>query len=120
MQYVCSVRNVCPSGRAGCHQPSALQVRLKREVLDTTLRALHNAKRAAPGAGGPSPEGLAGEAWYVQQASRAVNQAMGRVIRHRGDYGAIILADERFKVRTSFHPKHCLNGAAVSRAQRDV
>ena len=75
------------------------QVRLKREVLDTALRALHNAKRAAPGAGGPNPEGLAGEAWYVQQAARAVNQAMGRVIRHRGDYGAIILADERFKVR---------------------
>jgi regulator of telomere elongation helicase 1 len=27
---------------------------------------------------------------------RAVNQALGRVIRHRSDYGAIILADERF------------------------
>lgn len=27
---------------------------------------------------------------------RAINQAMGRVIRHRHDYGAIILADERF------------------------
>jgi len=27
---------------------------------------------------------------------RAVNQAVGRVIRHRNDYGAIILADERF------------------------
>jgi regulator of telomere elongation helicase 1 len=32
----------------------------------------------------------------VQQAVRAVNQAMGRVIRHRYDYGAILLADERF------------------------
>jgi Helicase C-terminal domain len=28
---------------------------------------------------------------------RAINQAMGRVIRHRLDYGAIILADERFR-----------------------
>lgn len=28
---------------------------------------------------------------------RAINQAMGRVIRHRHDYGAIILADERFR-----------------------
>ena len=27
---------------------------------------------------------------------RAVNQAMGRVIRHRWDYGAVILADKRF------------------------
>jgi len=28
---------------------------------------------------------------------RAVNQAMGRVIRHRRDYGAIIMCDERFQ-----------------------
>ena len=27
---------------------------------------------------------------------RAVNQALGRVIRHRNDFGAVILADERF------------------------
>ena len=38
---------------------------------------------------------LTGEEWYVQQASRAVNQAVGRVIRHRHDFGAIILCDER-------------------------
>lgn len=34
--------------------------------------------------------------WYTQQASRAVNQALGRVIRHRGDWGAILLCDDRF------------------------
>ena len=28
---------------------------------------------------------------------RAVNQAMGRVIRHRRDYGAVIMCDERFQ-----------------------
>lgn len=39
---------------------------------------------------------LSGEDWYNQQASRAVNQAVGRVIRHRHDYGAIIFCDERF------------------------
>jgi hypothetical protein len=33
---------------------------------------------------------------YVQQGLRAVNQAMGRVIRHRWDYGAVLLADARF------------------------
>ncbi|GAA6102470.1 regulator of telomere elongation helicase 1 isoform X1 [Tachysurus ichikawai] len=40
---------------------------------------------------------LSGQEWYRQQASRAVNQAIGRVIRHREDYGAIFLCDYRFK-----------------------
>ncbi|KAJ8369653.1 hypothetical protein SKAU_G00096810 [Synaphobranchus kaupii] len=40
---------------------------------------------------------LSGQEWYRQQASRAVNQAIGRVIRHRDDYGAIFLCDHRFK-----------------------
>lgn len=39
---------------------------------------------------------LSGLEWYNQQASRAVNQAIGRVLRNRYDYGAIILVDERF------------------------
>lgn len=39
---------------------------------------------------------LSGADWYNQQASRAVNQALGRVIRHRNDFGAILLCDERF------------------------
>ncbi|CAI9597238.1 unnamed protein product [Staurois parvus] len=39
---------------------------------------------------------LSGQDWYRQQASRAVNQAIGRVIRHRQDFGAIFLCDHRF------------------------
>ncbi|XP_074643573.1 regulator of telomere elongation helicase 1-like [Tubulanus polymorphus] len=39
---------------------------------------------------------LSGQEWYRQQATRAVNQAIGRVIRHKQDYGAILLCDERF------------------------
>lgn len=39
---------------------------------------------------------LSGDEWYSLEASRAVNQAIGRVIRHRNDYGAIILLDTRF------------------------
>ncbi|KAI9183992.1 hypothetical protein H9P43_003045 [Blastocladiella emersonii ATCC 22665] len=38
---------------------------------------------------------LSGQDWYQQQAARAINQAVGRVIRHRHDYGAIMLLDER-------------------------
>lgn len=40
-------------------------------------------------------QGLSGQEWYRQQASRAVNQAIGRVIRHKDDYGAIVLCDNR-------------------------
>ncbi|WOL05316.1 hypothetical protein Cni_G14044 [Canna indica] len=40
---------------------------------------------------------LSGSEWYCHQAFRALNQAAGRCIRHRFDYGAIILLDERFK-----------------------
>ena len=41
-------------------------------------------------------QSLTGKEWYKQQASRAVNQAIGRVIRHRHDFGAIILCDTRY------------------------
>ncbi|KAL5713949.1 DNA helicase [Ranunculus cassubicifolius] len=40
---------------------------------------------------------LSGSEWYCQQAFRALNQAAGRCIRHRSDYGAIIFMDERYK-----------------------
>lgn len=45
--------------------------------------------------------GLSGDQWYTQQAARAVNQAMGRVIRHRHDYGAVLLCDARFANRNT-------------------
>ena len=45
---------------------------------------------------GSYSKGLSGGDWYSQQASRAVNQAIGRVIRHKDDWGAILLCDERF------------------------
>jgi len=43
---------------------------------------------------GESP--ISGRDWYNQEASRAINQAIGRVIRHINDFGLICLADKRF------------------------
>ncbi|TNN13055.1 Fanconi anemia group J protein, partial [Schistosoma japonicum] len=39
---------------------------------------------------------LTGSEWYDAQAYRALNQALGRCIRHANDWGSILLADARF------------------------
>lgn len=63
-----------------------LFVRLKRQYL--TIVAPHR----------PKVNGrlFTGDDWYRNEAIRAVNQCIGRVIRHKDDYGAVVLADERF------------------------
>ncbi|CAN9511201.1 unnamed protein product [Ophioblennius macclurei] len=40
---------------------------------------------------------LPGHCWYEIQAYRALNQALGRCIRHRNDWGALILVDDRYR-----------------------
>lgn len=44
-----------------------------------------------------------GDEWFKAQAFRALSQAVGRVIRHRNDYGAIILLDNRFSMEVGKH-----------------
>ncbi|XP_042298181.1 Fanconi anemia group J protein [Sceloporus undulatus] len=58
-----------------------LQVELKRKYNDQ-----HSKARGL----------LPGSQWYEIQAYRALNQALGRCIRHRSDWGALILVDDRF------------------------
>lgn len=41
-------------------------------------------------------KGLKGNQWYEAQAFRAVNQAVGRVIRHKDDWGGVFLVDKRY------------------------
>ncbi|AAD55463.1 Hypothetical protein [Arabidopsis thaliana] len=65
------------------------RVKLKREFLDEQSQ-LADVKL-------PRSTLLSGSMWYSQEAARAVNQAIGRVIRHRHDYGAIIFCDDRFE-----------------------
>ncbi|XP_006897013.1 PREDICTED: regulator of telomere elongation helicase 1 [Elephantulus edwardii] len=57
------------------------------------MQFLDEMKKSQSGAMG---QFLSGQEWYRQQASRAVNQAIGRVIRHRQDFGAVFLCDHRF------------------------
>lgn len=82
----------------GLPYPSAMdpKVVLKREYADEEAKRLR-----AQNAGNQMNDGtdkiLNGAQWYTVQALRAVNQAAGRAIRHRFDYGAILLCDERFQ-----------------------
>ncbi|XP_067119100.1 Fanconi anemia group J protein homolog [Centruroides vittatus] len=39
---------------------------------------------------------MSGKDWYETQAFRALNQALGRCIRHRNDWGALVIVDQRF------------------------
>lgn len=43
------------------------------------------------------PNLMSGGDWYSAQAFRALNQALGRCIRHKDDWGAIIMIDSRLK-----------------------
>ncbi|KAG8260919.1 Regulator of telomere elongation helicase 1 [Homalodisca vitripennis] len=56
---------------------------LKREYVDNLRKT--------------DPKALSGNEWYQLEATRAVNQAVGRVIRHGSDFGAIMLCDCRFE-----------------------
>lgn len=62
------------------------RVILKRKFLDEEKRTQRGDTSA-----------VSGSTWYHLQAFRPVNQAIGRVIRHKNDYGAVFLLDARFQ-----------------------
>lgn len=71
------------------------KVMLKKEY-QTRAAATSTCGSSACTTGTAAIRPINGEEWYKQQALRAVNQAIGRVIRHKDDFGAILLCDERF------------------------
>ena len=46
---------------------------------------------------------LTGKEWYEIQAYRAINQALGRCIRHCNDWGALIMVDKRFVMSSQMY-----------------
>lgn len=59
---------------------------------------------------------ISGNDWYQIQAVRAINQAVGRIIRHRNDFGAIIYLDSRFALsqQKSFMPSWVKSRLTIS------
>ena len=61
---------------------SDLRVKLKIEYLNN----IHK----------DNNDSISGNEWYLADAMTAVNQSLGRVIRHKNDYGSLLCIDERF------------------------
>ncbi|KHJ95006.1 DNA repair helicase [Oesophagostomum dentatum] len=57
---------------------------------------------------------LDGDQWYVSQAYRALNQALGRCLRHKNDWGALVLVDERLTAQASQSGGRVVSSARVS------
>lgn len=55
---------------------------------------------------------FSGPGWYAADAVLAVNQALGRCIRHRDDYGAMVLLDQRFD-GSGLHESNMSNAVEV-------
>lgn len=73
------------------------KILLKKEFLNTFHD--ENTSEETQGGSGKNQNGGRGNEWYNEEAMRAINQSIGRVIRHREDYGAIVFLDSRFSSR---------------------
>ncbi|KAL2268067.1 hypothetical protein VTJ83DRAFT_2913 [Remersonia thermophila] len=59
-------------------------------------QARQAAKKAPPSAQDRARARQAAQSFYENACMRAVNQSIGRAIRHRGDYAAVVLVDRRY------------------------
>ena len=63
------------------------KIEQKKKYLDAIIRHYEAQK---------NPLYQSGSTWYQYEMARTVNQAMGRVIRHKYDFGSVILLDSRY------------------------
>jgi len=68
----------------GVPLPSIKDVEVKAKI--DYLHSLNNTQK----------KNISGDDWYRQQAIRAFNQAIGRVIRHKFDHGIVVLFERRY------------------------
>ena len=63
------------------------KIQLKKKYLDTIYKE-----------GGNMEKKLDGKKWYLNDAISNVNQTLGRVLRHKDDYGVLICIDQRYEI----------------------
>lgn len=64
--------------------------------LRERMRHLDGSCSGSAGVAGRKLPALSGRQYYEDLCMKAVNQCVGRVIRHAGDYAAIVLVDVRW------------------------
>lgn len=97
--------------------------RARLEHIETVAR---DSYLAGPTEGTPSTSTLdtiakaAGKEFYDNACMRAVNQSIGRAIRHREDYAVIVLLDKRYTLDriASKLPKWIQDGMVRDRAEK--
>ncbi|EPR57850.1 putative helicase [Toxoplasma gondii GT1] len=97
--HACRAVVICGLPLASFFEP---RVQLKRMWLDDCMQKLvaetGGASRGKEQGTGETtaPVLINGRQWYDQEARRAVNQAVGRVVRHAKDFGVVVFLDKRF------------------------
>ena len=85
--------------------PHSPEWRAKMEFVERRAQTIST---ASPGSGtakpGSTKESAARE-FYENACMRAVNQSIGRAIRHKGDYAVVMLFDRRYHERESIRNK---------------
>ncbi|KAE9553304.1 hypothetical protein FO519_003470 [Halicephalobus sp. NKZ332] len=72
--------------------PNDPRVVLKKHFLQLKILKKENAGKV-----------LSPDEWYKLEGLKAVNQAIGRIIRHKDDFGIVVLADLRFAAVQESH-----------------
>jgi chromosome transmission fidelity protein 1 len=86
----------------GLPYPNRFEPELKEKMAYLNRRVANSKASAASGSASSSSSAAAsvaattGDRYYENLCMRAVNQSIGRSIRHRNDYAAILLFDLRY------------------------